>query len=104
MIEALKQIETQAKEEASVVRDAKALEALKNKYLGRKGLFAALTGRISEVTPEERRAAGQEMNRVKLALEDIFSSAAGSFSSSAQGSETSVDTTMPGTFYPAGSL
>lgn len=104
MIEDLRQIETQAKEEAALVQDAKAFEALKNKYLGRKGLFASLTARISEVGPEERRAVGQEMNRVKLALEEIFSRASDSFTVTAGEAGISIDTTMPGTFSQAGSL
>ncbi|OGW83943.1 MAG: phenylalanine--tRNA ligase subunit alpha [Omnitrophica bacterium RIFCSPHIGHO2_02_FULL_51_18] len=104
MIEALKEIETRAKEEALVVRDAKAFEALKNKYLGRKGLFAFLTARISEVAPEERRAVGQEMNRVKQALEEIFSEYGKSLGASGAVYTKEIDTTMPGTYPAAGSL
>lgn len=104
MITALKEIETRAKEEAALVRDLKAFEALKNKYLGRKGLFAALTARISEVPVEDRRAVGQELNRVKQTLEEIFSGFENSSASALGGSEKKIDTTMPGTFSPPGSL
>ena len=74
MIEALKKIESEAQQELSEATDPKHLEALKIKYLGRKGLFASLSGNISGLSAEERRAAGQEMNRVKQALESLFSS------------------------------
>ena len=63
MIEALKNIEKDAQNEIADLTDPKILQDLKIKYLGRKGLFASLSARISEVTPEERRAAGQETRR-----------------------------------------
>lgn len=104
MIEALREIEAQAKEEVSLAHDPKAFEALKNKYLGRKGLFASMTGRISEMPAAERREAGREMNRVKQALEDIFAAGQNSLSFASGSDQRDIDTTMPGTFFAAGSL
>lgn len=104
MIEDLKQIEAQAQQEASAVGDLKAFEALKIKYLGRKGLFAALTSRIAEVPPEDRRAVGQEINRVKLALEGVFTKLEQSLQVSQEISGPKIDTTMPGTFFKPGSV
>ncbi len=104
MIEALKNIEKDAQNEIADLTDPKILQDLKIKYLGRKGLFASLSARISEVTPEERRAAGQEINRVKLALEELFAAKERSLSSAKGASARKIDATMPGTFYVPGTV
>ena len=103
MIEALKNLETDAQKELSGRTDPDLLEQLKIKYLGRKGLFASLSAQIGTLTPEERRAAGQEMNRVKLALEALFRSSEKSLSLTSE-KTSSLDTTMPGTFHAPGNL
>lgn len=104
MIEALKQLEQDARAESSLPSDRKALEDLKIKYLGRKGLFASVSGRIGEVAPELRREAGAEMNRVKKALEQIFSDREKELSAVSSGPKQFVDFSMPGTFREPGSI
>jgi len=104
MIDALKNLETDAQKELSESTYPKQLELLKVKSLGRKGLFASLTGRIGELSPEEKRAAGQEMNRVKLSLESLFQLKEKTFLNLSAGSARHVDTTMPGTFRAPGNL
>ena len=104
MIEALKNLESDAQKELSDLTDPKQLEALKVKYLGRKGLFASLSGRIGELTAEEKRIAGQEMNRVKRALESLFDDKEKSMSRSQGPSARQLDVTMPGTFRAPGNL
>jgi phenylalanyl-tRNA synthetase alpha chain len=104
MIEALKQLEADARLETAALPDRKALEDLKIKYLGRKGLFASVSGRIGEVAPEVRREAGAEMNRVKKALEELFSEKEKALASSSAGPREAVDFSMPGTFREAGSI
>jgi len=104
MINALKQLERDAQAEAAALSDRSALEDLKVKYLGRKGLFASVSAKISELSPEEKRLAGQEMNRVKQLLETLFSSKEGSFQSSGDDSVRKIDPTMPGTFRAPGNL
>ncbi len=104
MIDVLKKLETEARVEIAALSDPKGLEALRVKYLGRKGLFAAISSRISEVPPERKREAGQEMNRVKNAVESLFSEKEKSFSPEGGASAKSIDVTMPGTFYAPGGL
>ena len=102
MIDALKQLEEEAKREVGGA-PASQLSELKVKYLGRKGLFASVCARISEVPPDQKRLAGQEMNRVKQSLEAIFAS--GELSAGPAAEEASkIDTTMPGTFFRPGRL
>jgi len=104
MIEALKKLESDAQGEATLVSDPKLLEELKVKYLGRKGLFASFSSQISQVPAEERRAAGQEINRVKLALEALFAAREKALESKGVLSARRLDTTMPATFPELGSL
>ncbi len=103
MIDALKNLESEAQKELSESTDSNHLEALKIKYLGRKGLFTVLSGKISSLSSEERRLAGQEMNRVKKALESLFSSKESSFKNTSAEKEK-LDVTMPGTFHSPGNL
>ncbi len=105
MIQALKQLETEARQEISALSEFEKLADLKIKYLGRKGLFVSVSSRISELTPEEKKFAGQEMNRVKKTLEALFESKEESLSkvpSTSSGIKT--DITMPGTFSSSGNL
>ena len=104
MIEALKKLEEDARNELSILSDPKSFQDLKNKYLGRKGFFASLSAQIRQLTAEDRRLAGQEMNRVKLALEEIFSEKEKLIAAQENSSVKKIDTTMPGTFYAPGSL
>ena len=104
MIDALKKLEAEARGEITLASDPQQIEALKIKYLGRKGLFASVSAKIAEVSAEEKKFAGQEMNRVKRLLEEIFSDKERSFRSSSVSSAKKIDTTMPGTFYAPGSL
>lgn len=105
MIDELKKIEKEAEAELNALADASLLFDLKTKYLGRKGLFATVSSRMGEVPVEQKRFAGQELNRVKTALESLFSEKEKSFSArSSLSSEKRVDITMPGTFYSPGSI
>ena len=47
---------------------ASALEELKVKYLGRKGILAGLTGSIPALPVEERGAFGKQVNELKNRL------------------------------------
>lgn len=104
MIEALRKLEEDAKAEVAALNDPARYEELKTKYLGRKGLFAQLTSGMGNLTPEERRAAGQELNRVKTSLETLFTEKEKSLKNQKTGSKTRLDITMPGTYPLAGSI
>jgi len=101
MIEELRQLEEQAKAEISKA-DSASFEDLKTKYLGRKGLFASVSSKISTVSPAEKPLAGQEVNRVKRALEELFASKQDG--SSERTAKMDFDPTMPGTLYAPGHL
>lgn len=104
MIEALRKIEEDLKLELSQTLNSQVLEELKVKYLGRKGLFVSLSSGISELTPDQKRLAGQEVNRVKRAMESLFSDKEKDLSASVSETQTAFDYTMPGTFRAPGHL
>lgn len=105
MIEDLKKLEEEAREALAALADVKSFEDAKIKYLGRKGLLAAIAGRMGEVPVEKKREAGQELNRVKNSVESLFSEKQKSLSSSSAGpARRKIDVTMPGTIFAPGTI
>ena len=104
MIEALRKLEEEAQAELSALSDPAFLPDLKIKYLGRKGLLASVSSRMSEVPPDQKPEAGRELNRVKQTVESLFSSKEKELSSRAVSAFERPDITMPGTFPPPGGL
>ena len=80
--------------------DAVSLDALRVKYLGKKGELTAVLKQMGKLTAEERPAMGQLANEVRTALEQAIASASRKLEETALQrrlqSET-VDVTMPGT-------
>jgi phenylalanyl-tRNA synthetase alpha chain len=58
----------QAQSEVTGSADAKALDELRVKYLGRKGALTAHLKSLGKLPVEERAAAGKEINQIKQAL------------------------------------
>jgi phenylalanyl-tRNA synthetase alpha chain len=61
----IEQIKTQIDSQIQNVNSAEALEELRVKYLGRKGIIAQLTSSIPTLSPEERGVFGQQVNALK---------------------------------------
>ena len=71
----LKQVVEQAQAEAAGVSDIPTLQALRAKYLGKKGPLAAFFARMKDVPADQRRAFGQSVNEARSQVEAIFQSA-----------------------------
>ncbi len=69
MIERLRALEAEALERIRSAPDRAALEALRVRYLGRKGEITACLRGMGSLPPEERPRVGQVANRVKAAIE-----------------------------------
>lgn len=97
---ALESLVQQLTAELSSTLSTQQLETLKTQYLGKKGLFAALSKHISTVLPEEKKEVGRILNVTKLKLEELLSAAA------AQQTNTQewVDLTTPGEKPPVGNM
>jgi len=71
MTEALSELQQEAERELAEAGTEEVLQALRIKYLGRKGLLTRLLREISNVSPEERPEFGKRCNEIK----DFLSSA-----------------------------
>lgn len=90
-------IKTQIELDANSINSAEALEAFRNKYLGRKGLLTQLTGSIPGLPEQERASFGREANALKnqmLCIIEKKQKALGAGASTA--SLEKIDIGMPG--------
>ena len=95
-IQAMRAAATEALGNVKVVE---ALEAWRIKYLGTKGLVKSTMQRLREVSREDKPAAGQAANQLKVALTDAFEAHKGKLG--ALGGKTrktgaKLDVTLPG--------
>ena len=99
MPETPEQIENELRETVAGCADLQALEAVRVKYLGRKGAITGLLKQIGALPPEERRAFGQQVNELKrVAAEAIEARKAGleAEAAPAKAASEAVDVTLPG--------
>ena len=77
--------------------DTDALEAARVEYLGRKGRLKEIMGRLPQLAPEEKPAAGRLANDVKNALSDALDRRAEELGAAApERSGPRLDVTLPG--------
>lgn len=88
-------IRTEAKLEIEAAPDKQALEALRIKYLGRKGVLQELMSRIPTLPQEERRGFGAGLNDLKNEIASWLSEKEAALASAAAPAQH-VDTTLPG--------
>ncbi len=98
---------TKAEALASVsgAETAEAIEAIRIKYIGRKGLLPQIMKGLKDVAPEERAAVGQGANALKNALgaaldEKLAAMKAGE----GDAPVAAFDTTLPGRWHPRGTM
>lgn len=72
MLEQLKERAVQAEAEIKEVKTLDALNDLRVKYLGKKGPIQEVMKNMKDLTPDERKAAGQISNDVKRTLSDLI--------------------------------
>ena len=70
MLDELKQLKTQALKEIEQASTADDAEKLRVKYLGRKGVFKDIMGRLPALPAEEKPAAGKQANLARQAVEE----------------------------------
>ena len=77
------------------------VEALRIKYLGRKGLVAGLFSMMKDVSDKERPISGKLLNEIKQEISSVFNSQTGS-SKSREKSHGESDYSLPGLTFPVG--
>ena len=99
MKQQLQQIELRAKQELETIRDAKELEELRVKYLGKKGELTAILKQMSTLSAEERPVIGQLANSIRADIEQAITERAAKIKaelSAKRLSEERLDVTLPG--------
>ncbi|MCC6335357.1 MAG: phenylalanine--tRNA ligase subunit alpha [Myxococcales bacterium] len=99
MKERLKALAQAAKTELLAARAPEAVEALRVKYLGKKGELSAVLGGMGKLAPDERRALGETANAVKVQLEGLLAEAVGRVEElklEAELKGPKLDVTLPG--------
>jgi phenylalanyl-tRNA synthetase alpha chain len=107
MRDRIKAVEEEALKEIASARGASdVLEAIRIKYLGRKGAVAELFKKMAEVPPDEKAATGALINSLKDSVTKAIDASLASLASLAQGAgpgedtADAIDITLPGV--PAG--
>jgi len=99
----LAKILAEAKAAVETASTADGLEALRVKYLGRKGAFRDIMAGLSELLPGERPAAGQLANRVKGKIAALIEAGKKALSAAPKAAEV-LDVTLPGRARPYGTF
>src|SRR5262245_24492328 len=100
-------LEARALEELKACADEPALRAWHSKYLGDKGELKLAFGRMKEIPPAEKKAFGQEFNRIKTVLESAYEQGQATLKERALLASLEaapLDVTLPGRPVPAGGL
>jgi len=101
----IKKLEDSALREIRQAQNSEEMEALRVKYLGRKGALTQVLRSLKELPPEVRRPAGQEANRAKAALEAALDLALTDLKEARRhGAGPVLDVTLPGRRPPLGRL
>jgi phenylalanyl-tRNA synthetase alpha chain len=89
----------QALEEVSSAADLSSLDEVRVRYMGKKGVLTDQLKQLGQLPPEERREAGQEINKAKQQLSGALEDRKGALQEAALNERLaaeSVDVTLPG--------
>lgn len=92
----LKEIEKRAKEEILRARDKVNLRKIEKKYLGKEGEIRKFTKRLKEISQEERREVGKEINVLKESLKSLIGEKAREIGEKEEDRGPKIDITIPG--------
>lgn len=93
----LEKIEQDALREIEAAETGDELEAVRIKYMGRKGLFTDFLKSIKEIPEKDRPALGAKANEIKAKLTKLFKSKFKALGREEVAPVSSIDVTMPGT-------
>ncbi len=95
IIEKINRAVTEAEAKATAA-DAAAVEQLRIDYLGRNGLFPALSKEMGSVAPEERKSTGRAFNEGRNRIQEIIDAAQARLRKSGNEDNGALDLSLPG--------
>ncbi len=107
MTTSLDQVQQDALAQIAAAASPDQLEALRVSLFGKQGSISGLLKTLGTLAPEERKAAGESINRVRDAIGDAMSSRKTELASKAldaQLAAEAIDVTLPGTDVSVGSI
>jgi phenylalanyl-tRNA synthetase alpha chain len=106
-MENLEELASAAKAAISAAGDGATLEQLRVDYLGKKGQITALLKGLGKLSPEERPAAGAQINVVKQELQELIGARKSELEAAAVDARLAaetIDVTLPGRGSAAGGI
>jgi len=106
-VSSLDELEQQALQAVADSADAAALDEVRVRYLGKKGLLTQQLKQLGALPAEERPAAGQEINRIKQQVQAAIESRGETLQKAAldaQLARETIDVTLPGRGQSQGGL
>ncbi len=103
----LVELEQAVLQEVSSATDAAALDNVRVRYLGKKGLLTRQLKQLGKLPAEERPAAGQEINRIKQLVQEAISTHGEALQSAALDTQLAgekIDVSLPGRGQSKGGL
>lgn len=100
----IQQVEKEARERLSQIRNAEELEAFRISFLGKKGLLTGLMERLKELSGEEKKQFGIQVNQLKQFLAEALDSKKNLGTGLNQKTRPAFDETLPGILSPAGKI
>lgn len=101
--EQVAKMKDEALQEVAQAADDKALEEIRVKYLGRKGLLQDIMKGLKDASPEERPALGKMANELKMGVQSAIEERQTEFEGASQ-SDTDFDPSLPGQWRPLGRM
>lgn len=83
------------------------LQSFKLEYLGKKGKISALASHMKDLTPDERRSFGEEMNKVRKKAEELYQTASKKIEEAKleeKIEKETIDITLPGVSFQTGGV
>lgn len=99
MHDRLKSLVDAAQRDIAQARDGAQIEALRVRFLGKKGELSAVLGGMGKLAPDERRSLGEVANAVKAQIEELLGGAVARAEEAALAVElkgVKLDVTLPG--------
>lgn len=106
-MQSLEEIHRQAQESIQAATDARSLDACRVQYLGKKGLLTECLKSLGKLSPQERPAAGQKINKVKQDIMSLIDARDTEFKQAEINKKLAsekIDITLPGRSQEMGSL